>query len=535
MGPDDAMVRDWRPQGILAVHLQEHRSAINKIAVSSDGVFFATGSDDGSVKIWDCKRMERDLLFSSRLTYAPQVGKILGLVMCERRHSFACASDQGSLRIVNVEYNASGPSIADRYGGLSVSGYGPGSEWGPGPGAGQGLGAIVALEHLDSESQAVLLCSTLSGAIHAWDTRSSRHSHPSPWRLTFNPAYGYVQSIAVDPAQQWLVGGTHRGYVLLWDLRFQVIAKVWRHPSRAPIHCLLHYPFASASGRNPPRICIAAGHNEVSVWDMDTTTCTQVLRGSVPEKEMGRNRPSGGGGGVASGSSSSSRADGQVQAQAQAATEALAVAPDVDVDVPIALDPLIDPIHDHIGGGPGVGAGTGTGAGFVCNEGSVRAVLCAPDGWSGLIAAGTDRRIRWWDLTCAADSYVVSGLQPGQQRPTYTVTCLEHADGQWVPHVPSPSPSSPSAKPAGAGAGAGAGGRHWLSIYTEHEQAGGEVAAGGVPSRPHPHHSKDTSASHQPQAPSPNHVDAILDIRLLYAPQRLLVSADRHGIVKIWK
>ena len=66
----------WAPRGVLVAHLLEHRGTVTSIAVDKDEVFFATGSEDGSCKIWDSRRIEKDVSFQSRLTYASQGGKI---------------------------------------------------------------------------------------------------------------------------------------------------------------------------------------------------------------------------------------------------------------------------------------------------------------------------------------------------------------------------------------------------------------------------------------------------------------------------
>lgn len=63
----------WRPRGVLVAHLAEHKKAVNQIAVAANGAFFATASSDETVKIWDCRRLEKDVTFRSRLTYASQV------------------------------------------------------------------------------------------------------------------------------------------------------------------------------------------------------------------------------------------------------------------------------------------------------------------------------------------------------------------------------------------------------------------------------------------------------------------------------
>jgi phosphoinositide-3-kinase regulatory subunit 4 len=72
----------WRPAGTLLAHLAEHHRAVNRLA-SGGGVgvrgggggsssFFVSASSDGTAKVWDCRRLERDLSFRSRLTYAEQ-------------------------------------------------------------------------------------------------------------------------------------------------------------------------------------------------------------------------------------------------------------------------------------------------------------------------------------------------------------------------------------------------------------------------------------------------------------------------------
>lgn len=68
---EDSMT--WRPRGVLAIHLVEHKKAVNRIAISSNGAFFVTASDDETAKVWDCRRLERDVSFKSRLTFAPKV------------------------------------------------------------------------------------------------------------------------------------------------------------------------------------------------------------------------------------------------------------------------------------------------------------------------------------------------------------------------------------------------------------------------------------------------------------------------------
>lgn len=46
--------------------------AVNRLAVSQNGAFFVSASSDETVKVWDCRRLEKDVSFRSRLTYTGQ-------------------------------------------------------------------------------------------------------------------------------------------------------------------------------------------------------------------------------------------------------------------------------------------------------------------------------------------------------------------------------------------------------------------------------------------------------------------------------
>ena len=72
MGRGAVSQTPWHPQGVLIAHLAEHRQGVNQLAVAANGLFFATASNDETVKVWDCRRLEKDVSFKSRLTYASQ-------------------------------------------------------------------------------------------------------------------------------------------------------------------------------------------------------------------------------------------------------------------------------------------------------------------------------------------------------------------------------------------------------------------------------------------------------------------------------
>src|SRR5258708_7579283 len=47
-----------RTQGVLVATLHEHKDSVNCLGVTRDNLFLVSGSDDGTVRIWDCQRFK---------------------------------------------------------------------------------------------------------------------------------------------------------------------------------------------------------------------------------------------------------------------------------------------------------------------------------------------------------------------------------------------------------------------------------------------------------------------------------------------
>lgn len=102
-----------RPEGTLIAHLVEHAGSITSIQVAPDQLFFVTGSEDGTVKIWDTIRLEKNVTSRSRQTFS-QGGKIKAVCVLEHSHCVASASDNGTVWIHRVDVGLSG--LMPKYG-----------------------------------------------------------------------------------------------------------------------------------------------------------------------------------------------------------------------------------------------------------------------------------------------------------------------------------------------------------------------------------------------------------------------------------
>eukprot|EP00753_Platysulcus_tardus_P022213 PLAT9425.1.p1 GENE.PLAT9425.1~~PLAT9425.1.p1 ORF type:complete len:286 (+),score=108.93 PLAT9425.1:3-860(+) len=189
----------------------------------------------------------------------------------------------------------------------------------------------------------------------------------------------------------WLVVGTSRGYLALWDLRFSMWVRLWRHSCQSTIYSLKHVPVLTArSPAEPPRpqVLCCAGVNEASILNLHDGSCVQLFRvlpSSVTKSEA---------------TQPTTLTACPLSMLEEAATARLS---------DDAL-PELEPAR---------------------TAASMRAVACpipprAPPPF--LITAGTDRHIRYWNLQMGSQSYTMAGVEVGDQRPTYATT-VERSTG----------------------------------------------------------------------------------------------------------
>ena len=50
----------WEPSGVLVSHLHEHTARVHRMCAVEGTALFATASQDGTVRIWDAHKTERE-------------------------------------------------------------------------------------------------------------------------------------------------------------------------------------------------------------------------------------------------------------------------------------------------------------------------------------------------------------------------------------------------------------------------------------------------------------------------------------------
>lgn len=256
----------WRPRGVLVAHLQEHRSAVSDIAVSSDQSFFVSASDDSTVKIWDSRKLEKDISFRSKLTYHLEGSRALCVAMLPGSTQVIVGASDGFIHMFSVDHISRGlGNVVEKYSGVADITKKDIKE-----------GAILGLYNCPLDNYTVMY-STQNCGIHLWDTRSNSNT----LTLKAAPEEGYASSLSSGACGNWFVSGSSRGVITLWDLRFLVPVNSWKYSLACPIEkiCLfLPPPNASQSSTTRPLVYVAAGCNEVSLWNAENASCHQVLR-----------------------------------------------------------------------------------------------------------------------------------------------------------------------------------------------------------------------------------------------------------------
>ena len=369
----------WRPTGSLVATFSEHTGPINRVLPSPDHLFFLTCSDDGTVKIWDSARLERNVTHRSRQTHRHTTGaQVKALCFVENTHCFVSGATDGRVQVVRVECFPGGTG-ATRYGKLRVlkEFQFPKREW------------AVWMDHYTTlERASVLVIASNTGRIIALDVRGMRLL----WTLENPVEHGSPTCLVVDRKRSRMVVGTSAGAMDLWDLRFKVRLRGWGLQGGGCITKLAIHP---TRGRGRWVIVSGGTAGEITVWDIEKALCREAYR-------IGGNiNP------------------GPTAAKPYEAWK-------IDDDTPEALLSRFESALDANTNTKTDPSSTLSNTSDSCPPIQTFAIgLDSPHDArdsraSFLLTAGRDRRVRFWDLNRPEASLIVSGLDPDDPRPTYS-------------------------------------------------------------------------------------------------------------------
>ena len=389
---------EWKPKfDILTCSSapNEHGGPVCRLSVAQDQSFFVSASHDGTCKVWESLQIIKsagDL--SSSLTYEDhsirngdisKTGtRVNDLCIIENSHSVASGDSNGAVHVWRVDTFCKNSTTSNELGFSSktsgVSGHTVLRKVDPCE------GEILAVSHFNTSTASIVAYATHRG-IHTWDLRSAKE----PFYLNFQPEYGHLTSIAIGDDRNWVVAGSNRGHLALWDIRFQKLVKLWQHESAAPVNRLETFTsLHSSDGEIKPNVMVACGLNEANIFDVsrgNTSHCFRVLapslcytdQSALPDniKSFPTFRDIAVGSEIKRRTQSMGNIIGSVINQRRSPPE-----------------PSIQSFVGKIGG----------------------------SGENFLITAGSDALIHYWNLSSASKCFAVSGLSSAMSRPIYTLS-----------------------------------------------------------------------------------------------------------------
>ncbi|KAG3100182.1 hypothetical protein PI125_g14804 [Phytophthora idaei] len=377
--------------------------------------------------------------------------------------------------------------------------------------------AVMALDYLNNVTEALLLYATRDGKIHAWDLRMRREA----WTLSISCELGYVTCITHSLDVSWLAVGTSRGFLCLWDLRFLVLIRIWRHSSHRAIHrlqpCLGLPNTLPLDETSVPLVFVAAGDGEVAVFDLSIGACRAVFR--------------------------------TLEAQASEA-EACKCPTLLHVPIPHRSRSVLGSFlgiygiataFDEIATSP------------LSEEPSVRGMLCPSLHLRGigeaLITGGEDRQLRYWDIRNGKQSYTVCGNGEAKsfydnQAPPADWWRMSSSAAAAAPQRFAEMPAAPMSTTAAITKPELAWSKLSPPLITVCQDSSFYSSPGGVAGAAASGAGGVESAISMERRglvpPSPAHTDCILDLTLVELgssqnPSPMLVSSGRDALIKVWK
>eukprot|EP00457_Paulinella_chromatophora_P000231 gb/GEZN01000231.1/.p1 GENE.gb/GEZN01000231.1/~~gb/GEZN01000231.1/.p1 ORF type:complete len:1689 (+),score=318.73 gb/GEZN01000231.1/:174-5240(+) len=497
----------WEPKGVLLTSLLEHDACVNALALSRDNMFLVSGGLDGKVLVWDVSPFKFQPVARSAVTHL-QGGRVYALCMCDDSHAVAAANDQGQLRVFKIEIadakteddhaNQANKRIIGKSEIRTINC--------------EAEGALLAVEHFNSLCESVLVGATQRGNLYGWDLRAKPNSVQlgQIWSLKVPPALGLITKLAVGPSPFALVVGTTRGFLLTWDLRFQIPVQVWHHHHKTAITALQtadtvsilppeltaerSQPLSSQPFKGPLVFAAAAGSNEIAGFDLFTNECRAAFRVVSEAGSQKLNNVLSKGSAARTGShptSSRSNSSSSIQTGSHPASSRS------------NSSTLIPTVRAYEGEMPGLDetffqdddvmkAATN-------RNRSIRSFLISPEQFC--LTGGSDATVRYWDLRQPRESYRVVGRDLGPFSVRY--------DGKREKN---------------------------LAIFQEVLSASEAISEQKESQAKRQRRIREAFAQQRrgPVPASPAHQDEILAMQAIEFPQKMLATAGRDGVVKIW-
>lgn len=255
---------NWEPTGVLASQFSEHQAPINKIEISPDHSFFLSCSDDGTIKIWDCLRLEKNVINRSIHTYKCGPTKVKFICFMENSYTFATSCSNGTIEFIRIEVALTKATSQVRF-----KKFVPIRKYNLEPDE-----FATWMKHIKTTESSLLIIATTRSRVIGLDVNTLKEKFIFKCPLS----HGIPSCFVVDEKKCWLLLGTFNGVLDLYDLRFSILVKTWTFENAAPIRRLQLRPKSLGVS-----FCMLGGTSKVeaSIWDITSMKCEEVYSASA--------------------------------------------------------------------------------------------------------------------------------------------------------------------------------------------------------------------------------------------------------------
>lgn len=275
----------WRPQGICVAHINTNNSdgdisGVNCISVGPTSEFFITGSEDGTLRVWDTLKLEKNITVKRESLSIKLESSIVGIKFIPNRFVFLVITTDGKLRLFRIDVSRGKNKRITKYTRLAlIRNY-----------------SLDIIE--DGYLTSIEYCISLQ---HAWIVGITSNSKIIGFEIIKmevefnlqNPVIlGVLTSFIVDHKTAWLLVGTDKGNLCLWDLRFRTLVNSWKlntnnesdNPSAIKKLILMPNDFnLGVKLESTSYFAMIGGTNDsdISLWEVPSFECREAFSSSA--------------------------------------------------------------------------------------------------------------------------------------------------------------------------------------------------------------------------------------------------------------
>ena len=272
----------WNPQGTCINTINTNNSSgevhsINCTAVNPTSEFFVTGSDSGLLKAWDTSKLVKNVLFKNSSLTLNLNSSIIKICFMKKRDVIAVSTRDGYIRIFRIDISRGKNKKIAKYSKFSlIRKYKLNEEQ---------FSTFLVFETNPNNSVPLLICSTSKSKVIGFNiiTMGIEFSLQNPL------IHGTPICFMVNYKRGWLMIGTDKGRLCLWDIRFEIMIKVWKFQVKnssqtSPIEQLILLPDNYNPGKQPQNkesshFAVIGGTNEpdITIWETANLELRQIL------------------------------------------------------------------------------------------------------------------------------------------------------------------------------------------------------------------------------------------------------------------